>query len=552
VNQETKQCQSCKQNFIITPDDFSFYEKMKVPAPTSCPQCRQQNRILIRNFKTLYRRKSDKSGEYIISMYSPKQTFPVWSHEEWWSDDWDARDYGRDVDFTRPFFPQIKELWDVVPRYAIINTFSENCIYSNGVLRGKNCYFVFGVVESEECSYGHIVWNSKDCVDGLYVFKSELCYECIDVLGSYRLLYSQECEDCNDSIGLFDCRGCSNCIGCVGLRQKTYHIFNKSVSKEEYQKFLGEHPTHDPKAITIIIEERDKLRKTLPQRHFYGSHNDNVSGNHIYHAKNVQYSFDVKSGENSKFIFTCRSAVDSYDISFTGDIELGYQNAHAAGRNIMFSHVCPSCTDTFYSDNCTSCHNIFACEGLKSAEYCILNKQYTKEEYEELLPKVIKHMEETKEWGNFYPKEMLPFAYNESIVNEYFPLIKEQALEKGYRWEDDIPRTKGQETILNDELPKNPKLFTNELTGQILKCNTCANNYKLVSQEITFYKQLNIALPIDCFNCRHERRMKSRNVRTLFEDHCAKCNKEIQTSYNSEQQKQYKIYCESCYQNDVV
>ena len=552
MEQETKNCQNCKKDFVIEPDDFAFYEKMKVPAPTWCPQCRQQGRILIRNFKTLYKRNSDKSGKSIISMYSAKAPFTVWSHDEWWSDDWDPHIYGRDIDFAQPFFPQIKKLWDAVPRYAVINTQSVNCIYSNGVLNGKNCYFVFGSVDDEDCAYGHIVWNAKDCVDGLYVFKSELCYECVDVLGSYRLLYSQECEDCRDSIGLFDCRGCSNCIGCVGLRQKNYYIFNKPVEKEAYKQFLEDNPTHSLQVIAMILEEREKLRRVLPQRHFFGSHNTNVSGNHIYHAKNVNYAFDVKSGEDSKFIFTCREAIDSYDISFTADIELGYQNAHCMGRNIMFSHVCVNCTDTYYSDNCTNCHNIFGCEGLKSAEYCILNKKYSKEEYETLLPKLIKHMEETKEWGEFFPKEMLPFAYNESIVNEYFSLTKEEAIDQGYRWEDDIPRAKGQETISNDELPKNPKLFTSELAEQVLRCNTCSHNHRLTSQEIFFYKKLDLALPPDCFNCRHERRMKSRNIRTLFPGHCAKCNKEIQTSYKLEDQKQYKIYCEQCYQQEVA
>jgi hypothetical protein len=31
---ETKICQNCKKNFIIEPDDFGFYEKIKVPPPT--------------------------------------------------------------------------------------------------------------------------------------------------------------------------------------------------------------------------------------------------------------------------------------------------------------------------------------------------------------------------------------------------------------------------------------------------------------------------------------------------------------------------------------
>jgi RNA polymerase subunit RPABC4/transcription elongation factor Spt4 len=38
---ETKNCQNCKKDFNIEPDDFSFYEKMKVPVPTWCPECRR-------------------------------------------------------------------------------------------------------------------------------------------------------------------------------------------------------------------------------------------------------------------------------------------------------------------------------------------------------------------------------------------------------------------------------------------------------------------------------------------------------------------------------
>ncbi|MEI7424697.1 MAG: hypothetical protein WCK10_01090, partial [Candidatus Staskawiczbacteria bacterium] len=184
-----------------------------------------------------------------------------------------------------------------------------------------------------------------------------------------------------------------------------------------------------------------------------------------------------------------------------------------------------------------------------------------REEYLILKSKIIEQMNkipyvDSKEiiyrYGEFFPAEISPWAYNETIAEEYFPLTKEQALSKGYRWEDDIPRTKDQETISIDELPKIPNLFTNELTEQVLKCNTCTNNYRLTSQEILFYKRLNISIPSDCFNCRHEKRMKLRNARTLYDGFCAKCGDKFQTSYNSEQQKEYKIYCESCYNNEIV
>src|SRR3989344_554759 len=54
MNSEIKQCQNCKKSFTIEPEDFAFYEKMKVPAPTWCPECRLQRRLSFLNFIYLY------------------------------------------------------------------------------------------------------------------------------------------------------------------------------------------------------------------------------------------------------------------------------------------------------------------------------------------------------------------------------------------------------------------------------------------------------------------------------------------------------------------
>ncbi|MEK7583221.1 MAG: zinc-ribbon domain containing protein [Patescibacteria group bacterium] len=535
MENETKTCKSCKQNFIVTPDDVSFYEKMAVPAPEYCPECRQERRILFRNFKTLYKVDSAKSGKGVISMYPPDSPYQIYDHEEWWADDWDAKDYGRDFDFSRPFFEQLFDLWKAVPHYGLMNGYSENCVYSNMVWKSKNCYYVFGCIENEECDYGHLVWNSRDCVDNLYLNKCELCYECVDCIGCNRLLYSQESENCSDSIALFDCRGCTNCIGCVGLQQKSYHIYNKPVTKEEYEKFLKEH------TIEEILAEREKLRLTLPHRSFYGYRNNGVSGNHLYNCKNVQQSFDIKmGGENSKFSYTVGTLFNSYDICFTPpNIEESYQ-AMACGysKNLLVCHLCNTCSYASYSEHCYNSHNIFGCEGLKGSEYCILNKQYSKEEYEALKEKIITHMKSTGEWGKWFPINMSPFAYNESIVNEYSPLTKEQALAKGYRWKDDMPATHGQEHDDPDPMKR------------ILKCDQCSRNYRFIERELVFYQKLNLPLPSKCFNCRHQRRMNLRLPRKLYDRHCAKCEKDIQTSYSPDHKE--IIYCEQCYQQNVM
>jgi hypothetical protein len=95
-------CQNCKKDFTIEPDDFSFYEKIKVPAPTFCPECRLIQRMNWRNERSLYKKKNSasKNSEEILSMYSPDVIYSIYDKEYWWSDKWDPMKYGLEFDFS--------------------------------------------------------------------------------------------------------------------------------------------------------------------------------------------------------------------------------------------------------------------------------------------------------------------------------------------------------------------------------------------------------------------------------------------------------------------
>lgn len=205
----------------------------------------------------------------------------------------------------------------------------------------------------------------------------------------------------------------------------------------------------------------------------------------------------------------------------------------------------------YYSDSCFDVKDIFGCVGLRKKQYCILNKQYSKEEYEKLVPDIIENMKKSGDWGNFFPVEMSPFTYNESIANEYMPLSKDEALAQGYKWREDIPYTTGQETMKLDDLPRYPEEYGDNLLNIVLACEKCNKNYRFIGREIGFYKRMKLAIPRKCFNCRHEERMKLRNPRELWDSKCANCSTDIKTSYPPERQKIYKIYCEACY-NEAV
>ena len=129
---ETRSCQNCKKDFLIEKEDFNFYEKIKVPPPTFCAECRIIRRFLWRNERFLHKRKCDAPGhkEELISMYS-SGVGCVYDHKFWWGDSWNAMDYGKDYDFSESFFENFKDLMNKVPLpdLSVIN--SVNSDYSN-------------------------------------------------------------------------------------------------------------------------------------------------------------------------------------------------------------------------------------------------------------------------------------------------------------------------------------------------------------------------------------------------------------------------------------
>ena len=122
----------------------------------------------------------------------------------------------------------------------------------------------------------------------------------------------------------------------------------------------------------------------------------------------------------------------------------------------------------YYCELCFGNQNLFGCIGLRHKKYCILNKQYTKEEYEKMVAKIIQHMQQTGEWGEFFPKELSPFAYNETIAYEYFPLEKEEALAKGLRWYED--ESEKMYRGPKYEIPDDIKDVNDEILKTILTC----------------------------------------------------------------------------------
>ena len=588
---ENRNCQNCKKDFMIEQEDFNFYEKIKVPAPTFCPECRLIRRLVWRNERNLYRRKclTAEGEKDLISNYHSDVSFPVYEQKYWWGDAWDAKTYAQEYDFSRSFFEQFKELLDKVPQPHATNLQDVNSDYCNFTYQSKNCYLVFASDINEDCAYLHQSMKSKNSFDLEGCEGMESCvmaYKSRDCYNSSYVYFSVKCIDSNL---LWDCQNCTNCFGSVGLRSKLYCIFNVQYSKEDYFEKIKEYMDGSYITLQKNLEKFFMLAMAFPKKYADIVASVDVTGDHIKNARNCHECFDIANKlENCKFTaYAFGNTNDCYDLYAGGvNFELGYETMSAGenSKGLFMTALTWTSSDMYYSFLCGNSSNLFGCIGLRNKQYCIFNKQYTKEEYFEIVPKIIEHMNEMPfvdkkgsvyKYGEFFPSELSPLAYNETPAGDYYSLLKEEALDAGFKWRE---REKNSYPISlkTVDIPDNIKDITDSIVGEVIECADAGDEhspgaFRILSSEFQLYKKMNLPIPRKSPNSRYYQRLKYRNPYTLWDRKCQcigatsenglytntvshihadeHCQNEFATSYAPERSE--IIYCEKCYQQEI-
>lgn len=555
----TQKCRQCEKQFEISEDDLKFYKSIslkiggktiEMPPPTLCFICRHQKRLAFRNEINLYHRKCDHSGKQIISMYSPDKPYKIYNQQAWWSDDWDPLDYGRDFDFNKPFFEQFKELQLQVPRQSLNNMDPQNSDYCNLAANDKNCYLAFTADDDEDCCYIRFAdWNYR-CMDCDYTYNSTDCYESIDLEKCNNVAYSQRCINSSDLYACYNMIGCHDCIGSANLRNKQYYIFNQSCrNAEDYRKKKEELGLNTYAGWQSFMRKYKEFLAKQPRRYLELVNCENSVGDYLLACKNAQFCYNGFELEDCKYMINCYKAKNCYDWDFVASV--GSMNCHemsSCAENIVDCHFCAGCwtnnNQIYYCELSLNSKNLFGCIGLRHKQYCILNKQYSQKEYEELLPKIVEHMRKTGEWGEFFPMELSTYAYNESVAYEFFPLTKEQVLANGWRWIDD--ESEKMHRGPDYQIPENIKDVPEEICKQILNCEETGKPYKIIPQELSFCKMKGYPVSRVAPRQRHKKRLALRNPWQLWARKCDKCAVDIKTTYSPKRPE--PVYCEKCYQ----
>lgn len=132
-----------------------------------------------------------------------------------------------------------------------------------------------------------------------------------------------------------------------------------------------------------FLEEYKKLFQLYPHAAFNQSDVENCEyTDYMTHAKNCYYVFDGSRCEDVYYSDWVGLVKDCTDCSHVLQSEFCYECLDCNNcYNGNFLWDCENTRDSEFCFNCNGCRNCFLCSGLRKKEFCVLNKQYTKDEY---------------------------------------------------------------------------------------------------------------------------------------------------------------------------
>ncbi|KKT00945.1 MAG: Caib/baif family protein [Candidatus Nomurabacteria bacterium GW2011_GWA2_43_15] len=544
-------CEHCGENFTISEGELSLYEKVGIELPVLCFFCRIKLHLSFWMFGKFRKGTSDLSGESLITVLPEKNRYPIYTLHEWHSDAWDPINYGQDYDEKRPFFEQLQELQEKVPHPHQNGAKNTNCDWCDDVWNSKNCYLSRSMEECEDLYYSYRNLSVKNSIDVTICFNSEKCFDSSECHNSFKLFYSRHSRDCIDSYFLYDCRNCQNCFMCWNLRNQSYCIENVKYTKEEYLKKLESFNLGSFSSIQALKGRFENIAKNdAVHRQNFNFRVHDSDGDYLEDCKNCHNCHTINRSEDT---YNCvrglnhKSEIDANGCWYSelmGNVSCcvdSFSLKYSAWSSARYSE---------YLDLCKECEYCFGCVGLKKKKYCVLNKQYKKEEYEKLTEKIIADMKKRGEYGKFLPYSMSAGPFNFSSSFLYFPETKkEDILKLGGYWEDiDESHIEGMPT---SELPDDIKDVPDTIITQALICPETGWRFNIAQNELIFYKANNIPLPRHHFDVRTKKQLKYLTVLKSYPYKCYYCKKSVDAFYPPEWGYQ-KIACEECYKQNIA
>ena len=548
---------------------------------------------MFRNERHLYKNISVKSGKPLITMYSTESKVNVYDTPEFWAEDFLSTKQSIPTKLDE-MIQAFATLSVQVPKLAKINDRNENAEYANYVGSCKNIYMSFlSYYEAEDVYYSYYTIPGKDIVDCFYIKNADLCYESINVFDSYAIFFSYNINNSQNCYFSFDLDNCHHCLFCHNLRGKSYYIHNTEYSKSEFEAYFSQMKANMKKYSELqkYLTDYQNILSSAIYQHVNQVNSEKCIWDTLVNCNRSILAFDSRESNESVNVRwwpfeKCLNIIGWYADYVVNSWRVGAGVAGEMSSRILW------CYNTYTSHDIVSCqdliwcsHMLFCC-GLKNKEYCILNKQFSKQEREELSDAIIKNMKLAGMYGQPLPHELSRFPYNDTVANDLFPIksvvigdqikiinpngegivtvlqpdmfISDAILDLGGQEKIKIKR-RTRDTEINipehfqkiwaQDLPDSIDDVDDTILDKVIMCEVSGRPFRIIGPELTFYRKHGLPLPRRHHDIRHQARRDRRPQRNLYLRNCDNCWIEMLSVYK--QESEFKVFCEACYNKEI-
>ncbi|OGJ70137.1 hypothetical protein A3G69_00050, partial [Candidatus Peribacteria bacterium RIFCSPLOWO2_12_FULL_53_10] len=539
-------CSVSGKTFTVSEQEMALRKKLNVEGtPDLHPVVRMQLLGAFWQHWALHKRTCDSTGKSIISVFSEDCPHPVWHRDVWLAS---ANPPGATLDASKKVFPQMWELFKKSPIPHNIGAGNENCEYTDDWWYCKNCYLCHSGYQCEDLRYCYRTIRMKNCQLCVFSFDSERCIDLINCHMCFQVRYAFNCWQCSDSAFLYDCRNCSNCLFCHNLRNKQYCIGNQQLTKEDYEKRMGELDFRSRATYERARQDfLQMLRERAWHRALFIDHSESCFGNYLHECKNCTNCFFLTTGAED--CVNCFRAgnhnKDCLDTISAYDAELVHFTALPQDHCYEIKCCCDvvQCKWMEYSTHCFQCQHCFGCCGLVGKQYCVFNTQYASEEYERVKAQCIAHMKSTGEYGKFFPAQFAANPYEESLSGFYWPMTKQEGEAAGFRMQAQHP-DRVTNALAATDVPDRSDI-AGDLSSNVYWDDVARRPFQIAAADIAFAHSLQVPLLATYYMRRLQENFRLIPFNgTLRTSVCGQCKKEIETSWLEEYDG--RVLCEDC------
>jgi hypothetical protein len=546
-------CKLTGEKWNLQPQEIDLYRKYNVPPVDVSPNTQWKWMGYYDCGFQFWWNKHAETGKPVLSFHHPASGVRVLPDKEWHEKDFSA--ITEPYDANRPFFDQLRALELKVPLLATFSRVEpENSItlFSFG---DRNSYFTFAC-KSERTFFASGAFDVRDSSLlwlGMNISESHATQHSHRL---HRCKYIRESLDCIDSAFLFDCRNCQNCFGATNKRNRQYVFMNEQLSKEEYERRVA----------SIDLGRRSVLEEW--QRTF-----DDLLLSQGVFPENFNVNCQDSTGEYLVNAVRCTECFDSNGAP-TDNWHCGWMYGSSQGNMHGWGVVdnqecyqtvsCPNSNRTKFSyrsfrlDNCEYCmmcsdlQDCFGCIGLKKKRFCILNAQYTEEEYWKTLDEIKCRLLDTGEYGHYLPVTLSSTYVPESGAVSYAGATPEELKQIGGNlFEPTADGATGAERITTtprnaSDVPDSIDDVTDEWAGVPIFDPEAKRTFSFLKPVLDHYRALRIAPPTRHFVQRFNSFSLLGQVAAFETRSCDSCKKSITVAQNRSYPNR-RILCNVCY-----